>query len=153
MICFEKSSGVVVFRRDGEKIKYLLLQYRNNHWSFPKGHIEDGESLLETAKRETKEETGIDDLEIFPGFSRCIYFYYKATGQEKEERIKAGRKIRILKKVNFFLGKTKKTDVVLSEEQVDFAWFEFDEALERTTYPKDRSILVVANQYLKKAED
>ncbi|TSD00817.1 MAG: NUDIX family hydrolase [Parcubacteria group bacterium Athens0714_25] len=152
MITFEESSGAVVFRREEGKIKYLLLQYRNKHWSFPKGHIESGESLLETVRRETKEETGIDDLEICPGFSRRIYFYYKAVGSEREERIKSKRSIRIFKRVTFFLGKTAKEKVVLSDEQIDFAWLEFDKAFERTTYSKDRSVLVAASQYLKNAE-
>jgi 8-oxo-dGTP pyrophosphatase MutT (NUDIX family) len=55
------SAGIVVVRRDTGGWKYLVLRaYRN--WDFPKGEAEAGESPLETAVRETKEETGITEL-------------------------------------------------------------------------------------------
>ena len=56
----EKSSGAVVFRQAGKKIKYLLLHYESGHWDFPRGHIERGETEQITAAREIKEETGLD---------------------------------------------------------------------------------------------
>ena len=55
----ELSSGIVVFFRSKKSIEYLLLKHIQGHWSFPKGHIEEGETLEETAIRETFEETGI----------------------------------------------------------------------------------------------
>lgn len=40
----------------------ILLLYRGNKsdWSFPKGHIEEGENDLDAIIRETKEETGLN---------------------------------------------------------------------------------------------
>jgi 8-oxo-dGTP pyrophosphatase MutT (NUDIX family) len=55
------SAGVVVLRRTPDVPRLLLLRaYRN--WDFPKGQVEAGELPLEAALRETREETGIDDL-------------------------------------------------------------------------------------------
>jgi 8-oxo-dGTP pyrophosphatase MutT (NUDIX family) len=55
------SAGIVVARRESDGWKYLVLRaYRN--WDFPKGEVETGESPLETAIRETREETGITEL-------------------------------------------------------------------------------------------
>lgn len=52
----EKSCGAAIIH-DGK----LLLEYQtNDHWSFPKGHVEPGETEVETALREVKEETGLD---------------------------------------------------------------------------------------------
>lgn len=57
------SAGIVVVRREDDRWKFLLLRaYRN--WDFPKGEVEPGESPLETAVRETGEETGIADLDF-----------------------------------------------------------------------------------------
>jgi 8-oxo-dGTP pyrophosphatase MutT (NUDIX family) len=153
MITFEKSSGVVVFRHTNKEIEYLLLQYRNKHWSFPKGHIEKNESVIDTALRETKEETGIDDLKIVANFKKNIYFYYKAIGQEKINRLREKRKIRIFKRVTFFLGESGKENIVLSDEQIDFAWLNFEDATKKVTYSKDRGVLMEANQYLKNTQD
>jgi 8-oxo-dGTP pyrophosphatase MutT (NUDIX family) len=55
------SAGIVVVRKQGGEWRYLFLRaYRN--WDFPKGVVEEGEQPLETAIRETAEETGVTDL-------------------------------------------------------------------------------------------
>lgn len=55
------SAGVIVVRRFGGEYKYLLLRsYRN--WDFPKGEMESGEEPLQTAERETEEESGLTSL-------------------------------------------------------------------------------------------
>lgn len=58
----EVTSGAVVYRIVDQKIEYLLLQSMNegNFWGFPKGHVEAGEDLLQTAHREIREETQLD---------------------------------------------------------------------------------------------
>ena len=52
-----QSAGIVLFRDERE---VLMVQQYGETWSFPKGHREDGESLLQCAYRELREETGID---------------------------------------------------------------------------------------------
>lgn len=59
----EKSCGAIVYRKFHGNIEILLIKHVNSgHWSFPKGHIEIGETEYQTALREIKEETGIDVL-------------------------------------------------------------------------------------------
>ncbi len=53
------SVGIILFHRFPRKIMYLLLKQHQGHWGFPKGHIEKGERLIDTAVRELREETGI----------------------------------------------------------------------------------------------
>ena len=52
------SCGAVVYRRDAGGVSVLLIRSRHG-WSYPKGHIEPGETEYETALREVREETGV----------------------------------------------------------------------------------------------
>ncbi len=54
----ERSAGIVLFLEKSEEILFLLLHYPTGHWDFVKGKIESGETEIETAVREAKEETG-----------------------------------------------------------------------------------------------
>ena len=54
---FRKSCGVIPFRRNGEEREYLILLQTNSCWSFPKGHMEAGETEEQTALRELLEES------------------------------------------------------------------------------------------------
>jgi len=61
------SAGLLMYRRDNGTLQILLAHpggpfFRNKDdgaWSIPKGEIESGEDLLETAKREFREEIGV----------------------------------------------------------------------------------------------
>ena len=56
----EKSCGTIPYTIKGKEIYYLLIKTKNNGYcGFPKGHVENNESELETASRETFEETSI----------------------------------------------------------------------------------------------
>ena len=56
---YEKSCGAVVFTREGDVIKYVLVQQKEGFYGFPKGHMEPGESEKETALREIYEELSL----------------------------------------------------------------------------------------------
>lgn len=64
------SAGIVPARRVAKGWELLILRAYQD-WDFPKGHIEMGEMPLETALREAKEETGIDDFEFEFGDTWC----------------------------------------------------------------------------------
>jgi len=56
--------GALVVRRRGAALEVLLVRRRYppfaGYWSFPGGHVEPGESVLEAARRELLEETGLE---------------------------------------------------------------------------------------------
>jgi 8-oxo-dGTP pyrophosphatase MutT (NUDIX family) len=56
-----RSAGIVVVRRGEDGWRFLLLR-AFGYWDFPKGRIERGETPLEAARRETREETSLTDL-------------------------------------------------------------------------------------------
>ena len=132
----ETSSGVVLFRKENEKILFLLLNYPSGHWDFAKGRIEENESLHEAAVRETREETGITDLEFIMSFEEKIEYHFQFEGKL------------IHKQVVFFLAKTKTSDVKVSHEHTDFIWLDYENALKKITYENARNILSKANKLL-----
>ena len=72
----EVSAGIILFN-DNEDRKFLLLNYPSKHWDFVKGKMEKGETPHETALRETKEETGITDINFINGLEEEIEYYFK----------------------------------------------------------------------------
>lgn len=131
----EKSCGVVLFNEQ----KVLLLQYATGqkegewdlqgHWDFPKGHVDKGETEIETATRELEEETGIKNIILLDNFRKTINY----TIQKRDRKIS--------KEVVFFIATTVETEINLSHEHVDYGWFDFTSALKQLTYDNARSVL------------
>ncbi|MCX6767742.1 MAG: NUDIX domain-containing protein [Candidatus Micrarchaeota archaeon] len=154
-----KSVGAVVFRREGRKVLYLLLHYASGHWDFVKGGVEAGEQDIDTLRRECREETGITDIAVVPGFMESIHYFFReaaegvakegeagaagaAAGGEKELKELVG------KDAVFHLAETKTKEVELSFEHKGFAWLQFSEALERLTYRNAKQVLEKADAFL-----
>ena len=75
----ETSCGAVVFHKFEDEYKFLLINFLHgnlNFWGFPKGHMEKDETEIQTAKREIREETGLD-VEIIPGFKTSNEYTYQ----------------------------------------------------------------------------
>ncbi|MBR5497833.1 MAG: NUDIX domain-containing protein [Clostridia bacterium] len=132
---YESSCGAVVFRDVGGIRKYLLIKNkRSNHWGFPKGHIERGETKPETAKREVLEETGLH-INIIDGYSSTSE--YKIAG-------------RVEKRVTIFLASTTDSRTVIQEAEIeDYIWLDFDNALSTLRFENDKSILISSRDFLK----
>ena len=150
----EKSAGAIIFRKENGVNHYLLLNYpassrgKSGQWGFAKGHVEAGETEIQTAEREIAEETGIKDLIIIPGFKeREKYFFKKSYGLEGEAKKKAPW---VFKLVIFFLAETKTKDVKISEEHTGFVWLPIDEAVKKTTFKNSKKLLKNAHDYITK---
>ena len=134
----ETSAGIVLFRKEGTKKRFLLLHYPSGHWDFVKGKMEKGESTMETAIRETEEETGITDVRFLENFEEWIEYNFQFKGEL------------VHKKVVFFLGETRTEEVKISNEHLSYAWKEYNEAMEKTTFDNAKTILTKAQVLLSK---
>ena len=134
----EKSAGTVLFTQESSENLFLLLNYPGGHWDFVKGKIENDESPEQTVIRETKEETGILDIEFIKGFKENIEYSFKFDGDI------------VQKEVVFFLAKTNTKKIELSYEHLDYVWLDFNNALNKITYGNAKNILTKAKNYLQK---
>ena len=132
----QNSAGIVLFRNDSDKNEFLLLNYPQGHWDFVKGKIEQNETSHETALRETKEETGITNIEFVDGFEESVEYDFRF------------KKENIHKKVIFFLAKTNEKNIKLSHEHNDYLWLEYNDALKKTTFENAKNVLTKANEFL-----
>lgn len=132
----ERSAGIVLYLEKPEGNLFLLLNYPTGHWDFVKGKIEQGEDEHQTAIRETKEETGISDIEFIDGFRENINYNFQFEGEL------------IYKEVVFFLGKTKTQTVTVSHEHLDYIWLDYENAMKKITYQNAKNILSKANNLL-----
>ncbi len=134
----ETSAGIVLFRKEGSKILFLLLHYPSGHWDFVKGKMEKGESTHETAIREAKEETGITDITFLENFEEWIKYDFQYQGEL------------IHKKVVFFLAETKTQEVLISNEHLDYTWMDYNTSMEKTTFDNAKTVLTRAQTLLTK---
>ena len=130
------SAGIILVNENGSEKQFLLLNYPTGHWDFIKGGIEDGESLQQTAIRETREETGITDIEFIEGFKEEIEYFFRAENQN------------VHKKVIFFLAKTNSKNVILSHEHLDSVWLNYNDALKKLTYDNAINLLKKSNTFI-----
>ena len=132
----EHSAGAVVFRKEAGKILYLVLHYEEGHWGSPKGHIENGETLEETARREIREETGIKNVRFIEGFQETNRYFFYAKGQK------------IFKTVVFLLAETPENEVRLSFEHIGYEWLPREAAREKITFKDEKLLLQKAHDFL-----
>lgn len=123
---FEKSCGGVIYFNNNGEFEYLLIKHLNGqHWSFPKGHRENGETEIQTAKREILEETGLNVDIIEDVFASTLYF----------------PKPNIIKHVVFYLAESHTKDIYLQETEVlSYCWVTKDKVNDLLTFENDKKM-------------
>lgn len=138
------SAGVIVFRDDSPR-SYLLMRSaltRRPVWEFPKGGLESGESEVQAAERELREETGLGpgDYTLLDGFKEEERYYFtRGAGEDL---------CLIRKKVDYFLAEWQSGEVQLSREASRYEWASAPEALRLLRFPEKKRILTAAEKWL-----
>ncbi|MBF0494173.1 MAG: NUDIX domain-containing protein [Candidatus Omnitrophica bacterium] len=127
---YEFSAGGVIVKNDNDSLKVLLIKDRFKHWTWPKGHIEPGETAEQAALREIAEEVGLKNTSIHAELGEQKYIFYREKGP-------------ISKTVKIFLVEARGDELLVPETQEVAAaeWFGADEAVNRIEYEGSRALI------------
>ncbi|MEK6926714.1 MAG: NUDIX domain-containing protein [Nanoarchaeota archaeon] len=99
--------------------------YKESYWSIVNGGLKKGESFESAAKRETKEETGLDIKNlIYSGYS-SNYEYPKGNLREKK----------------IFIGFVENEKIILSDEHEDSKWIGLNNLKEVFSWTESEEVL------------
>ena len=133
------SSGAALFRRIDGTLHFLAVESRSQrgYWGLVKGHVEEGESIAQAARREITEEVGLRGLSFLPGFREEVR-YRLPSGDDKV--------------VFYFLADAGAGEIHLqAEELADYRWLPFPAVCELFTFPEAGRVVERAARYLEDA--
>ena len=136
---YEKSCGALVLRRDENGKMYILMirHKAGGHRSFPKGHMERGETEYMTAVREVYEETAVQ-IRIDTSFRETVH-YHPLPGVSKE--------------VVYFLTETSQKEISPREGEIaQVEWVPLEEAEASLTHENDKTVLRAAMKKIKQGK-
>jgi 8-oxo-dGTP pyrophosphatase MutT (NUDIX family) len=132
---WEYSCGAVVFTRQNGQILFVIVQEQAGAYSFPKGHMENGETELETACREVYEEIGLKP-EFLPGF-------------REEDEYDLAEKPGTRKRVTYFLAEYKDQPLVPRPGEIrNIRLLPYEQALLCFEHEGTRTVLAKALAFL-----
>lgn len=131
----EPTAGGIVFRhaKESKGVEILLIQDAKDRWTIPKGHIEEGETAQQTARREIGEEAGLHDVDML-GWLGKIHFRYRRVDKL------------VLMTTQIYLVRAKgDTNAIKKEEWMNgIKWFSFHDALDAIEYEDIGKLMLLA---------
>ena len=132
----ETSAGAIIYTLIDNQIRYLLIRDFNGNYGFPKGHLEQGETLEQAAIREIKEETGID-IKLDTSFKEELN-YIMPNGKNKTSI--------------YFVGYYEDQKPVKQLEEVEEIFLlSYNEALKIISFQNMKDAFAKADAYIRKS--
>lgn len=138
----EVSSGGIVFRRVDGQVQFALMLDSYGKWTFPKGHVENGESLEEAAARETLEELGLAQIRLLEPLGKIDIWF-------RDRFAKKGSLVH--KDIHYFLFETTVNAELYpdpAQHAYEAKWVSVKEVMNASTYPDMIPILESAIAYV-----
>ena len=126
----------IIFRRNGNKVEYLLLKRlpeRNGFWQPVTGGVEEGETRKEALRREIREETGIKNI---IAVLEDLYLFEFSDPNLNQEYV-------------YGVEVTPSEEIVLDrKEHGEYRWCSFKEALQLLHWKENKEALRKLNKTL-----
>lgn len=136
----EPTAGGVVYRRAKKgEVEILLIQDSKGRWTIPKGHIEEGENARQTAEREIREETGLQEMKVMDWLGKINFRYRRGNSL-------------VLMTTEIFLVRALGDDSKVKPEKwmTSIGWMPAAEALDKIEYDDIGKLILLG---LKKIRD
>lgn len=132
---YEISCGAVVYTKIKDEVYWLIIRSLEGIYGFPKGHMEEGETEMDTAIREIREETAIS-----PDF---------IDGFKVIDEYPLPRKKGVIKRVVYFLAEFSGQDIKYQKEELlEAKLMTYDEAIDVMQFENTKAILTKARDFL-----
>lgn len=135
---YEKSCGAVVYSFFNQELRFLLVQMKKGHWGISKGHMEEGETEVQTAEREIMEETGLS-VHVNTEFRECEeYSPYEGC----------------IKEVVYFIAESAVEETIPQPEEIlTVRWATYEEAMVLLTYENTKTVLRNVYEFLRQTKN
>ena len=133
----ECSYGIIPLKYEHNRWMVLLIQHHSGHWSFPKGHPEEGELPLQSAERELREETGLSIKQLLSPDPMTEKYSFIFKGE------------RIEKMVHYFPALVEGSVILQTCEIKSSHWIRLSEAHLHITFQEGKRICRLAVDFIK----
>ena len=136
----EKSCGAIVYTYKNGIRKYVIIRgtgIYKEFCGFPKGHMESGETEIETALREVKEETGLD-VTVLDGFRTVDEHFLAREGRPNDKKTNV-----------YFLAEYRQQEITAHKSEVsEIVLMDYAVAMQSLRYEESKRELTEAEDFL-----
>jgi ADP-ribose pyrophosphatase YjhB (NUDIX family) len=140
-VVHETTSGGIVFRRNKKGgVEILLIQDAKNRWTIPKGHVEPNEEPRQTAEREIREETGLQEMRVMDWLGKVNFRYRRSHTL-------------VLMTMHIYLVEGKgDTDKLQGEDWLtDIKWLAATDAVDKIAYDDIGKLILIGMKKIRNA--
>jgi 8-oxo-dGTP pyrophosphatase MutT (NUDIX family) len=139
----ETTSGGIIFRRNekhDKRLEILLIQDVKNRWTIPKGHVEPSEKPRQTAEREIREETGLQEMKVLDWLGKVDFRYRR------------GQTLVLMAMHIYLVQGLGNTNELSPEDWLnDIHWFPISQAIDKIAYDDIGKLILIGVKKIRDA--